>query len=131
WTNKVEASCLLSVAILLRQLSMAAWNCSKEANQVEFNDCLRTNRHRRSMRLRFGEYEGKNSNAMPSSRASACTSSQLVAGVVQGHGDQHPQPRRRQGPQQRADRLGRDVPLGARRRFSPSTLCPFPKCLPL
>src|SRR5262249_39568321 len=55
WTNKVAASCLGSVAILLRQSSMAAWNCSKESNQVEFKDCLRTNRHRRSMRLRFGE----------------------------------------------------------------------------
>jgi hypothetical protein len=40
---------------------MAAWNCSNESNQVEFKDRLRTKRHRRSMRFRFGEYEGKNS----------------------------------------------------------------------
>jgi hypothetical protein len=35
----------------------------------------------------------------------------LVAGVVQNHGDGCPQPRRRQNPQQRADRVRRDVPL--------------------
>src|SRR5262245_41795693 len=56
---------------------MAALNCSKESNQVEFSDCLRTNRQRRSIRFRFGEYDGKNSKWMPSCRASDCTSSHL------------------------------------------------------
>ena len=72
----MAASCLWSVAILLRQSSMAALNWSKESNQVEFKDCLRMKRHRRSIRFRFGDYEGKKSKWMPNSFASPCTSRQ-------------------------------------------------------